>query len=140
MKYLLSLIMCFVGFTAQASSCTYSDATVEFVGSNWGFSPSNFYAKEGDRLCVKFSALDGNKSLTISNTPIFLHASPNQTSEQMVVLRKTGELTVTCNGCDFKVNKAKIIVQSAREFDAYQKRNDRLNSLQNRNRFPTSGH
>ena len=139
MKYVLSLLMLLVGFSAHAGKCTYTDATVEFVGSQWGFTPSNFYAKEGDRICVRFSSVDGNKSLTISNTPVFLHASKNTTEEAMIVVRKTGEYTVTCNGCDFKVNKAKIIVQDSREFDNYQKRIDRKNSLNNRNRFPTSG-
>lgn len=125
---------------AQAANCTYSDATVEFVGSNWGFSPNNFYAKEGDRLCIKFSSLDSNKTLMVSGTPVYLNVSKNQTREQMIVLRKKGELTVTCNGCDLQINKAKIIVQSKQEFEAFQKKMDRFNSLQHRNRFPTSGY
>lgn len=140
MKYLLTLIALMISLSAQAGTkCTYSDATVEFTGSQWGFSPSNFYAKEGDRICVRFTSLDSNKSLTIQNTPVFLHVSKDKTDEHMIVVRKAGTYTVTCNGCDFKVNKAKIIVQSAREYDAYQQRMDRRNSLNNRNRFPTSG-
>lgn len=140
MKYILSLIILTVGFGAQAGTkCTYTDTTVEFVGSQWGFSPSNFYAKEGDRICVRFHSVDSNKSLTIQNTPVFLHVSKDQTDEHMITVRKVGEYTVTCNGCDFKVNKAKIIVQSAREYNQYQQKMDRRNSLNNRNRFPTSG-
>lgn len=130
MKKMILLIVC-LSCKAWAGPCTYADATVEFVGSTWNLTPATFYAKEGDRICVKFSTTDNNKSLVIQNTPLFLHAYPNKApSEGLMIVRKTGTYTVTCNGCS---KKSQIIVQTTREFDAYQKRLDRLNSLYQRN-------
>src|SRR5690606_31188552 len=103
----------------------------EFVGSNWDISPQTFYAKEGDRICIKFSVTDTSKTLVIQNTPLFLRAYPNKEADEGLMLpRKVGEYTVTCNGCNNK--KAKIIVQSTREFEAFQRRLDRYNSFQYR--------
>lgn len=131
MKYILMLLFSAMSINAWAGKCEYVDTTVDFTASTWALTPKTFYAKEGDRICVRFSTTDSSKSLFVQNTPVFIRAFKDKPAEEaLVIARKTGTLKVTCNGCQ---EHAVIIVQSKREFDDYQKKMDRFNSLQNRN-------
>jgi heme/copper-type cytochrome/quinol oxidase subunit 2 len=130
MKILILLLTLFSSVSYANSKCTWNDTSVEFVGSTWGLTPQTFYVQEGDRVCIKFSTADTNKSLFVQNTPLFLRATPRSSSEGQMIARKQGTYTVTCNGCS---QKAQIIVQSKQEFQEYQRKIDRFNSLQNRN-------
>lgn len=132
MKFLI-LILTLISSSSWANydKCKWADATVEFVGSNWSLTPQNFYAKEGDKICIKFSTVDGPKSLRIQNMPIFLHAYPNKPAvEASIVVRKTGNFTVICGGCD---KTAQIVVQPKAEFEAVQKKLDLYDSYNRRN-------
>lgn len=131
-KYLLLLLSCLFSTSvfADYDKCKWADATVEFVGSNWSLTPNNFYAKEGDKICVKFTSVDNRKSLRIQGMPIFLHASPNKSDEASVVIRKPGTFTVICGGCE---KTAQIVVQPKSEFEATQKKLDLYDSYQRRN-------
>lgn len=75
---ILILMLTLISSLAEANydKCKWADATVEFVGSNWSLTPQNFYAKEGDKICIKFSTVDGPKSLRIQNMPIFCMLIP----------------------------------------------------------------
>lgn len=132
MKYFFILLLLSTSVFAQMDEkCKWADATVEYTGSNWALTPETFYAKVGDKVCVRFNAVDNAKSLRIQNQPIFMHAKPNEKSrEEAIFVRKEGTFEVICGGCNAK---AKIVVQSKAQFEQMQRKLDLLKSYETRN-------
>lgn len=133
MKILITLLIALTSFSLKANpKCQWSDTSVEFNASTWALTPETFYAKEGDRVCVKFKSLDNPKSLRIQGMPIYMHASPKdrEIQEAMIIVRKKGEFRVICGGC---TKEAKIIVQDKQSFERMQKKLDHIRSFENRN-------
>lgn len=133
MKIIITVLIFIITFKADANpKCQWSDTSVEFNASTWAITPETFYAKEGDRVCVKFKSLDNPKSLRIQGMPIYMHASPkdNNVQEAMIIVRKKGEFRVICGGC---TKEARLIVQDKQSFEKMQKKLDQIRSFENRN-------
>ena len=116
---------------AQSDKCKWADTTVEYVGSTWSLTPQTFYAKEGDKICIKFSSVDTAKTLVIESSPVYLRGYANKPAEEgYMMARKAGSYKVICRGCD---KTATLIVQSVEEFNKFQKKLDKVDAYQQRN-------
>lgn len=128
--FIISILFSTLSHAQFGSDCRYTNGTVEFTASNWAITPTTFYAKKGDKLCVKFKSMDNSKTLKIEKQPLFVQANPQKDGQGVILLNKEGEFIVSCVGCN---STAKIIVQSEKEFERMQNRLNQIESIKMRN-------
>lgn len=128
MKTLILLLTTFSLNSFAYDRCSFTNVTIDYQASTYFLTPPVFVVKENDRVCIRFQSVDSPKTLRLSGQPIYLK-SRGEVAEASFVARKTGEIEVTCGGC---AEKAKIVIQTASEFDAKEKEYYRYQSHENR--------
>lgn len=120
MKYIIAILLTLPLF-ANASNCgTNTNVTIDYEASTYALEPAVFYVKEGDRVCIRLTSVDGTgKNLRMEKAYFWLKANKNQEDDAIYYARQPGQYKVTCTGCE---KNAVLIVEDAKTFDARSKK------------------
>lgn len=114
MKTLISFLLLIAPSLGFAGTCSWYDQLVEFNASIGRLEPSHVTVREGDRLCVRLTALDKSYNVMVQGFPVWLQASKSRSDEASFSVNKVGTFSVTCSGCGAK---ASLVVLPKKDFD-----------------------